>query len=152
MQRIGTRNQVMKGLAKQTGGGLKKKDLKYNKRGKIVSKKLSALAIQRYKVQRGGNKELLKALIRNDIISECVAPNECLLKYDEINYSIRNEEVKQNISKCPTPYIHVLYFKNELPEYKHIYYTCRGHLYPNEVKFYIPSLLEKEIIFERIPQ
>ena len=47
MKRIGTRLQVMNGLAKQTGGGLKKKDLKYNKRGKIVSKKLSAMAIQR---------------------------------------------------------------------------------------------------------
>jgi hypothetical protein len=46
MKRIGTRLQVMNGLAKQTGGGLKKKDLKYNKRGKIVSKKLSAMAIQ----------------------------------------------------------------------------------------------------------
>ena len=54
MKRIGTRLQVMNGLAKQTGVGLKKKDLKYNKIGKIVSKKLSAMAIQNGGVQTGG--------------------------------------------------------------------------------------------------
>jgi hypothetical protein len=48
----------MNGLAKQTGGGLKKKDLKYNKRGKIVSKKLSAMAIQRGGVQKAGTKNV----------------------------------------------------------------------------------------------
>ena len=42
--RIGTRLQVMRGNAIQTAGGLKKKDLKYNKKGKIVSKKMSDLA------------------------------------------------------------------------------------------------------------
>ena len=41
---IGTRAQVMHETAKQTGGGLRKKDLKYNKRGKIVSKKASKAA------------------------------------------------------------------------------------------------------------
>ena len=41
---IGSRAQVMHGKAKQTSGGLKKKDLKYNKRGKIVSKKASKAA------------------------------------------------------------------------------------------------------------
>ena len=34
----------MHGTAKMTGGGLRKKDLKYNKQGKIVSKKMSKLA------------------------------------------------------------------------------------------------------------
>ena len=44
MQHFGSRAQVMHGNAKQTGGGLKKKDLKYNKHGKIVSKKMSMIA------------------------------------------------------------------------------------------------------------
>lgn len=44
MLRIGSRAQVMHGNAKMTGGGLKKKDLKYNKHGKIVSKKASRAA------------------------------------------------------------------------------------------------------------
>tara|TARA_A100001015_G_scaffold295426_1_gene374386 strand:- start:892 stop:1095 length:204 start_codon:yes stop_codon:yes gene_type:complete len=42
--RIGSRAIVMHGTAQQTSGGLKKKDLKYNKQGHIVSKKVSALA------------------------------------------------------------------------------------------------------------
>jgi hypothetical protein len=49
MKRVGTRVQVMHGNAKQTGGGLKKKDLKYNKHGKIVSKKASANATKKMK-------------------------------------------------------------------------------------------------------
>mgnify|MGYP006082335007 CR=1 FL=1 len=38
-QRIGTRSQVMNGIAKMTGGGLTKNKLKYNNKGTIVSKK-----------------------------------------------------------------------------------------------------------------
>ena len=41
---IGTRYEVMKGIVKMTGGGLSKKQLKYNKRGKIVSRKASKAA------------------------------------------------------------------------------------------------------------
>ena len=41
---IGTRKNVMLGIAKQTSGGLVKKDLKYNKKGKIVSVKLSNIS------------------------------------------------------------------------------------------------------------
>ena len=41
MKKTGTRLQVMRGTAKKTNGGLRKKDLMYNKRGKIVSKKKS---------------------------------------------------------------------------------------------------------------
>ena len=44
MLRIGSRAQVMHGNAKMTGGGLTKKQLKYNKRGKIVSRKASRAA------------------------------------------------------------------------------------------------------------
>ena len=41
---IGSRAQVMHGNARKTSGGLTKKQLKYNKQGKIVSRKASALA------------------------------------------------------------------------------------------------------------
>ena len=54
MQRIGSRSQVMHGNAKMTGGGLKKKDLKYNKQGKIVSKKMSAMAKKEKRLQKAG--------------------------------------------------------------------------------------------------
>lgn len=44
MKTIGSRAEVMHGKAKKTSGGLQKKHLKYNKRGKIVSKKASKTA------------------------------------------------------------------------------------------------------------
>ena len=37
--RLGSRAEVMHGTAKMTKGGLKKHDLMYNKRGRIVSRK-----------------------------------------------------------------------------------------------------------------
>ena len=54
MLRIGSRAQVMHGNAYQTGGGLKKKDLKYNKHGKIVSKKMSTIAKKEKRLQKAG--------------------------------------------------------------------------------------------------
>jgi hypothetical protein len=41
-------------MPKMTGGGLKKKDLKYNKQGKIVSKKMSAIAKKEKRLQKAG--------------------------------------------------------------------------------------------------
>jgi hypothetical protein len=42
MKTIGTRAEVMHGSAHHTSGGLTRKDLKYNKHGRIVSRKASA--------------------------------------------------------------------------------------------------------------
>ena len=50
---IGTRAEVMHGTADHTSGGLTRKDLKYNKHGRIVSRKAS---------ERG--KKALKHLIK----------------------------------------------------------------------------------------
>ena len=50
----GSRAQVMHGTAKKTGGGLTKKQLKYNKQGKIVSKKASALAKKNNRLVKAG--------------------------------------------------------------------------------------------------
>ncbi len=41
MRAIGTRAEVMHGTAHHTSGGLTKKHLKYNKHGRIVSRKAS---------------------------------------------------------------------------------------------------------------
>jgi hypothetical protein len=46
---IGSRYEVFKGIAKKTGGGLQKKNLKLNNNGKIISKKLSKIMKLRYK-------------------------------------------------------------------------------------------------------
>ena len=51
---IGSRAQVMHKKAKKTSGGLKKTDLKYNKRGKIVSKKASILAKKNNRLVKAG--------------------------------------------------------------------------------------------------
>ena len=44
MKSIGSRLQVYRGKAKKTSGNLQKKDLKKNKYGNIVSKKVSRIA------------------------------------------------------------------------------------------------------------
>ncbi len=41
-KRVGSRTEVMHGKAHHTSGGLTRKDLKYNKHGRIVSRKASA--------------------------------------------------------------------------------------------------------------
>lgn len=43
MKTIGSRAQVMHGTAQKTSGGLTKSDLKYNKWGRIVSRKKSSM-------------------------------------------------------------------------------------------------------------
>ncbi len=54
MSTIGNRKEVMNGLAEKTGGGLRKNDLKYNKYGKIVSKRMSAIAKKENRLQKAG--------------------------------------------------------------------------------------------------
>jgi hypothetical protein len=54
MLSIGSRAQVMHGNAKKTSGGLTKSQLKYNKQGKIVSKKASALAKKNNRLVKAG--------------------------------------------------------------------------------------------------
>ncbi len=47
-RRIGSRRSVMTGHAQKTGGGLTKSDLKFNRWGRIVSKKVQAQAFDRW--------------------------------------------------------------------------------------------------------
>ena len=56
MKSRGTRAQVMNGSALQTPGGLKKKDLKYNKQGRIVSRKKSLIAKREKRLEKAGYK------------------------------------------------------------------------------------------------
>lgn len=53
-QRIGTRSKVMHGITKITSGGLRKKDLVYNSRGKIVSKKMSLMTKNERRLEKTG--------------------------------------------------------------------------------------------------
>lgn len=53
---IGSRAMVMHGTAHHTSGGLTKRDLKYNKWGRIVSKKRSTLAKKTRRLEKAGYK------------------------------------------------------------------------------------------------
>lgn len=52
--RVGSRAKVMHGGAEMTTGGLRKDQLMYNSKGRIVSKKRHATMKQRHKVYGGG--------------------------------------------------------------------------------------------------
>lgn len=56
MPSIGTRAQVMHGTADHTSGGLTKRDLKYNKWGRIVSRKKSSMAKKTRRLEKAGFK------------------------------------------------------------------------------------------------
>lgn len=56
MKTEGTRAEVMHGTAQRTSGGLTKNDLKYNKSGRIVSKKKSQQAKKEKRLEKAGYK------------------------------------------------------------------------------------------------
>ncbi len=53
---VGTRAEVMHSVAKYTSGRLTKKDLKYNKHGRIVSVKMSNRAKKEKRLEKAGFK------------------------------------------------------------------------------------------------
>jgi hypothetical protein len=55
-RRIGSRASVMHGTAHHTTGGLTKSDLKYNKWGRIVSRKKSMMAKKTRRLEKAGYK------------------------------------------------------------------------------------------------
>ena len=55
-RKVGSRAQVMHNTAHHTTGGLTKRDLKYNKWGRIVSKKRSSLAKKTRRLEKAGYK------------------------------------------------------------------------------------------------
>lgn len=55
-QAVGSRAQVMHGTAHHTSGGLTKGDLKYNKWGRIVSRKKSMKAKRDKRLEKAGYK------------------------------------------------------------------------------------------------
>ena len=62
VSKVGKKWQVWKGTRERTAGGLRKKDLRKSKSGKIVSKKQSDLARRRMK--KGGISKWLAAVMR----------------------------------------------------------------------------------------
>ena len=56
MKARGSRAEVMHGKARRTSGGLTKDKLRYNKHGRIVSKKKSARAKKEKRLEKAGYK------------------------------------------------------------------------------------------------
>ena len=65
MRTIGSRAAVMHGSAHHTKGGLTKKDLKYNKYGRIVSARKSALAKKKGTLKKWEKKSGFRYTIKN---------------------------------------------------------------------------------------
>lgn len=63
-QAVGSRVQVVNGTAHHTSGGLTKKDLKYNKYGRIVSARKSALAKKKGTLKKWEKKTGMKWTIK----------------------------------------------------------------------------------------
>ena len=62
---VGSRVQVVNGTAHHTSGGLTKKDLKYNKYGRIVSARKSALAKRKGTLKKWEKKTGMKWTIKH---------------------------------------------------------------------------------------
>ena len=130
MERVGTRAQVMHGNAKQTAGGLKKKDLKYNKQGKIVSKKMSQRAKKENRLQKAGYTtkkgqfgafKMIGGNGNNNSNNRATTNSKPHVLANNVKY--RNMKFRQDFEKIDLPL--------ELPTKKHkgIYY---GDMFPVE--------------------
>ena len=102
MKRVGTRIQVMNGTAKQTGGGLRKRDLIYNKRGKIVSKKMSSIAKKR--MQKGGTVETVEVIKNSKNNTKIV-----LHRFNKLTKTNNNTNNTNN----NTNYVEKIYYKDK---------------------------------------
>ena len=116
-QTTGSRAQVMHGTAKKTSGGLTKSQLKYNKQGKIVSKKASALAKK--------NNRLVKAGYNNNSNSEVFFSN--MLNNTELHIACKSgqaDKVEQLIRDIENTYKNFLrMFKVSLVDIR-FFSTC----------------------------
>ena len=127
-QTIGSRAQVMHGNAKKTSGGLTKKQLKYNKQGKIVSKKASALAKKNNRLvkagyvtkkgifgsrkMRGGYNEDASKELQNYLNDK--NPKTWSCKY----------KIKRLINQGADPNISIIFNSNEIPLLYYIIQYC----------------------------
>lgn len=89
MKRIGSRSQVFKGFAKQTSGGLTKKDLFRNKQGRYVS-------LKKHKQSKNPD---LNPLLKKKLLQK-KGSGEFGPKDLENNKSKKNNKKSQKKKKC----------------------------------------------------
>ena len=99
-QTTGSRAQVMHGTAKKTTGGLTKSQLKYNKQGKIVSKKASALAKKNNRLVKAGfvtRKGVFGVSMRGGMVHNKYTSSNALL-YDPLTPLSLNSRIYNGVS------------------------------------------------------
>jgi hypothetical protein len=108
LKTVGSRAQVMHGNAKKTSGGLTKSQLKYNKQGRIVSRKASALAKKNnrlvnagYITRKGvfGGGKMMKG--GGCIFSRCLGSNNNKESIEPLLNNTSNENSHENCSCDP---------------------------------------------------
>ena len=160
MQRIGSRSQVMHGNAKMTGGGLKKKDLKYNKHGKIVSKKMSQIAKKYYSI--GGHTNNNTDCSDTELIGlDKLKEEQKVQIYSMDKLSTSNKNKIEQLITTFTQIIIILAggdgkddikkYCPEIPEEKTLYIFCHKRCYDtaqviSNVKYIIDNGLSNNII------
>lgn len=108
-KKIGTRAEVMNNTAKMTSGGLMKKNLKYNKQGKIVSKKASKtakkLSKERYKT---------KNIKFNSVGGSLIESMKNIHTSKKLNMKNIYNKIYNDIQKCESEYIGFEIVDNQL--------------------------------------
>ena len=94
-KKYGSREQVFNSLSYCTKSGLKKSDLMINNKGKIVSRKKSMLAKERFLKKKALEVEIKIDEIANDIVKAQVA-NYIQKKVQFIEDSVEEEEVSDS--------------------------------------------------------
>jgi hypothetical protein len=105
MEKVGSRAKVMHGTAEKTSGGLKQNDLKYNKYGKIVSKKASSSAKKvnnlgkaGYSTKKGIFGAILKGGTTNNVVNNKVVNNK-VVNNKAVNNKVVKSESPENKEK-----------------------------------------------------
>ena len=145
-QTTGSRAQVMHGTAKKTSGGLTKSQLKYNKQGKIVSKKASALAKKNNRLVKAGyitRKGQFGVSMRGGGLTAKTAELLEAIKKNKNGDEIRSLLVEgANASE-----VHTIYDEDDKLERTPLHYACN---FPKKklevVKALIDNLKSKEKI------
>jgi hypothetical protein len=146
MFRVGTREQVMNKEAIMTSGGLKKKDLKYNNSGKIVSNKMSTNAKKKflqktgnYNKMNGGTKseEEQKQKLSHHIINDKYINKKLLQKeIEEIHSNIETilDKIPNNNGKYKLMYmLHKVWIQDIYNKRPYNCYDCYIKLIRNQL-------------------
>jgi len=103
LKTFGSRAEVMHGNAKKTSGGLTKVQLKYNKNGKIVSKKASTAAKRSNNLVKAGyvTQPGVFGVIHCDDLPKCRSPKRRSPKCRS-----PKRRTKHRSPKCRTKHLH----------------------------------------------